>query len=122
MIETSQRSRITAAIAVLLPLALLAALVVLFYGLRSTGTSSAGNATAEIAALSQSIPLNAAAAARGNIKAFDAVGSGLARLEQLSAAGLPGSAALWERCSATVRPSWQPGRVHQRPNSRKVGQ
>lgn len=96
MIETSQRSRITAAIAVLLPLALLATVVVLFYGLRSAGTGPAGGGSAEVAALSQSIPLNAAAAARGNVKAFDSVGTGLARLEQLSAAGLPGSAALWE--------------------------
>ncbi len=97
MNQTRPTPKFAIALAFLLPLALLAAAALLYYS-TVNARSAAGAAASELAALSNSIPLHASAAADGNLRAIDSLGAGLERLEALVASEtLPGSPALWER-------------------------
>ena len=63
------------------------------------GSSGGGGATAELAALSQSIPGQAGAALRGDANGFATLDASLKRLAQLrrsAGPGVPGSSSAWQ--------------------------
>ena len=57
---------------------------------------SSGSSSAELAALSQSVPNFARAAVRGEDGAYDQLGTGVTRLAELRRAAVPGASADWQ--------------------------